>query len=323
MCVSIPLHLCGCVCVLSLTTCYSRAFLSCPFLVRLHGSTTKENDAHDSYSWASVGCLVKPRSRWHRRHSFLIVSVRFDVQPMFVNYHARLQVVDRLVIKFGSWVLERISGWCGDNAAKTEIKTVMQEILQRGYVPRYRDPLNNSDDYHNQSLCWEHGSKASFGAEQGIGVRSFQQTLYLFAAVPRRIGRHHYKSLMTDVMGEIAGKAVTLNPIPQPTRWGTMGGCSTNLLKSEKLEYDDHPGKYLVPHGFMDLARGEKGVTRKMAIEFVSRVGDPRYRCAICFTSEMSEKIWAKRRLWCKAVSSNGFVYLRALCHHTRNSAVA
>ena len=107
---------------------------------------------------------------------------------------------------------------------------------------------------------------------------------FYLAGGPRRIGRHHYKSLMTDVMGEIAGKAVTLNPIPQPTRWGTMGGCSTNLLKSEKLEYDDHPGKYLVPHGFMDLARGEKGVTRKMAIEFVSRVGDPRYRCATCFT---------------------------------------
>lgn len=197
-------------------------------------------------------------------------------------------MVDRLVIKFGSWILERIAGWCGDNAAKTEIRSVVAEIVERGYQPRYREPLSNSDDYHNQSLCWEHGSASAFGAEQGIGVRSFQQTLYLFAAVPRRIGSHHYKSLMKTILGPVAGGKVILNPIPQPTRWGTMGACSTNLLKAEKLAYDDFEGKFLVPDGFKDVARGEKGVTRKMSIEFVTRVVDPRYSLPTILPSVLS-----------------------------------
>jgi hypothetical protein len=56
-----------------------------------------------------------------------------------------------------------------------------------------------------------------------------------------------------------------------------MGDCSTNLLKAEKLAYDDREDKFLVPDGFKDVAHGEKGVTRKMCIEFVTRVVDPRY----------------------------------------------
>ena len=55
------------------------------------------------------------------------------------------------------------------------------------------DPRAISDELHNQSLCWEDGSTKGFGNDQGIGVRSFQQLLYLHAVIPRRIGEHQYK----------------------------------------------------------------------------------------------------------------------------------
>ena len=44
------------------------------------------------------------------------------------------EVVDRLCHQFGDFVLGHIIGWCGDNAAKTEILRVVAEIVKRGYI---------------------------------------------------------------------------------------------------------------------------------------------------------------------------------------------
>ena len=81
------------------------------------------------------------------------------------------EVADRLVDVFGAWILEHIVGWCGDNAAVTELNEIVAQIVQRGYNP-IRKPTSVPDDLHNQSLCWEAGSEAGFGSEQGVGSPS-------------------------------------------------------------------------------------------------------------------------------------------------------
>ena len=205
----------------------------------------------------------------------------------------------------GDFAVSRLIGGTVDHAALSEIRKVREAAIAAGVSPVAAVVVALGDDFHKTGLVMKWLTKGSFGSDHKIGSFHHIQVMHSFWYLID----HDSANLMAWITDWLGYDEIKRPKQPQPQRWETTGACADHLFDMKRMESAKHPGKFLIPDGFMLLAEKftESSYQHDLCCDISLQSCDERIIAALTMESEVLDVYWAPTNRFNRQKSSLGY----------------